>query len=85
MEPLSWGTGHADLLTVHAMLTDAGFTVKDVNMDAYMRVRQLSQEFIDDFLGLYINPKNRYMNSLLIGPGLQVKTEKIHLRKMNSL
>lgn len=70
MEPLSWGTGHADLLTVHAMLDDAGFTVKDINMDAYMHVRQLSQEFIDDFLGLYINPKNRYMNSLLIGPGL---------------
>ncbi len=70
MEPLSWGTGHADLLTVHAMLQDAGFTVKDINMDAYMQVRQLSQEFIDDFLGLYINPKNRFMNSLLIGPGL---------------
>jgi len=70
MEPLSWGTGHADLLTIHAMLEDAGFTVKDINMDAYMQVRQLSQEFIDDFLGLYINPKNRFMNSLLIGPGL---------------
>jgi len=70
MEPLSWGTGHADLLTIHAMLEDAGFIVKDINMDAYMKVRQLSQEFIDDFLGLYINPKNRYMNSLLIGPGL---------------
>ncbi len=70
MEPLSWGTGHADLLTIHAMLEDAGFVVKDINMDAYMQVRKLSQEFIDDFLGLYINPKNRFMNSLLIGPGL---------------
>jgi pyruvate carboxylase subunit B len=28
------------------------------------------QEFSDDFLGLYISPKNRLMNSLLIGPGL---------------
>ncbi|MBR4845260.1 MAG: oxaloacetate decarboxylase, partial [Bacteroidaceae bacterium] len=28
------------------------------------------QEFMDDFLGLYISPKNRLMNSLLIGPGL---------------
>ncbi|MDW3648996.1 MAG: biotin/lipoyl-containing protein [Bacteroidia bacterium] len=70
MEPLSWGTGHADLLTVHEMLKDDGFTVPDINMDAYMHVRSLTQEFIDDFLGYYINPRNRYMNSLLIGPGL---------------
>lgn len=70
MEPLSWGTGHADLLAVHEMLKDAGFTVADINMEAYMEVRSLTQEFIDDFLGYYINPKNRSMNSLLIGPGL---------------
>ncbi len=70
MEPLSWGTGHADLLTIHAMLKDAGFHVEDINMDAYMEVRRLTQEFMDDFLGYYINPQNRRMNSLLIGPGL---------------
>ncbi|MFT6868364.1 MAG: pyruvate carboxylase subunit B [Cyclobacteriaceae bacterium] len=70
MEPLSWGTGHADLLTVHAMLKDAGFSLPDINMGAYMQARSLTQEFIDDFLGYYINPKNRLMNSLLIGPGL---------------
>lgn len=70
MEPLSWGTGHVDLLAVHAMLKDAGFDVPEINMDAYMKVRSLTQSFIDDFLGYYINPKNRFMNSLLIGPGL---------------
>ena len=70
MEPLSWGTGHADLLTVHAMLRDAGFSLPDIDMNAYMQVRSLSQEFMDDFLGYYINPLNRSMNSLLIGPGL---------------
>lgn len=70
MEPLSWGTGHADLLAVQAMLKDAGFKVPDINMKAYMEVRALTQSFIDDFLGYYINPKNRLMNSLLIGPGL---------------
>lgn len=70
MEPLSWGTGHADLLTVHELLKDAGFEVPDINMKAYMQVRSLTQSFIDDFLGYYINPKNRHMNSLLIGPGL---------------
>jgi pyruvate carboxylase subunit B len=70
MEPLSWGTGHADLLTIHAMLKDAGFTLPDINMKAYMQVRTLTQEFIDDFLGYYISSKNREMNSLLIGPGL---------------
>ncbi|MDX9880874.1 MAG: biotin/lipoyl-containing protein [Prolixibacteraceae bacterium] len=70
MEPLSWGTGHVDLLAVHTMLADAGFEVPEINMEAYMRVRSLTQSFIDDFLGYYIDPKNRYMNSLLIGPGL---------------
>jgi pyruvate carboxylase subunit B len=70
MEPLSFGTGHADLLTVHAMLRDAGFSLPDINMKAYMQARSLTQEFIDDFLGYYINPKNRLMNALLIGPGL---------------
>jgi pyruvate carboxylase subunit B len=39
-------------------------------MQAYMEARSLTQTFIDDFLGYYINPRNRKMNSLLIGPGL---------------
>ena len=70
MEPLSWGTVHADLLTIHEILRDAGFSVPDINMKAYMQARSLTQEFIDEFLGYYINPRNRLMNSLLIGPGL---------------
>ncbi len=70
MEPLSWGTGHADLLTIHAMFKDAGFSIPDVDTRAYMEVRSLTQSFIDDFLGYYINPRNRFMNSLLIEPGL---------------
>src|SRR5690606_33924218 len=68
MEPLSWGTGHADLLTVQAMLKDAGFDVPEINMNAYMKVRSLTQSYMDDFLGYFISPKNRLMNSLLIGP-----------------
>lgn len=70
MEPLSWGTGHADLLSIHAILDDAGFSVPDINMDAYMEVRRLTQEFIDDFLGYYISQQNRQMSALIIGPGL---------------
>lgn len=70
MEPLSWGTGHADLLTVHEMLRDAGYEVADINMDAYMKVRALSKDFIEEYLGYYINPQNRYLNSLVIAPGL---------------
>lgn len=70
MEPLSWGTGHADLISVQAMLKDAGYQVPEINMEAYMKVRSMIQEFMDDFLGLYISPKNRLMNSLLIAPGL---------------
>lgn len=70
MEPLSWGTGHADLLTIHEMLRDAGFSLPEINIKAYMEVRSLTQEFIDEWLGYYINKQNRFMNSLLIGPGL---------------
>ncbi len=70
MEPLSWGTVHPDILTVQAMLKDAGYDVPEINMDAYMKVRKLNQDFIDDFLGYYISEKNRFMTSLLIKPGL---------------
>ena len=70
MEPLSWGTTHADLLTIHEVLKDDGFIVKDFDKKAYMEVKQLTQEFIDESLGYYINQKNRLMNSLLISSGL---------------
>lgn len=70
MEPLSWGTGHVDILAVQAMLKDAGFDVPDINMDVYMKVRKMNQEFMKDFLGYFINPINRNMNSLLISSGL---------------
>lgn len=70
MEPLSWGMVHPDIIAVQAMLKDAGFQVPDINMKAYMEARHLSQEFIDDFLGYYINPKNKIMNSMLVGCGL---------------
>jgi pyruvate carboxylase subunit B len=70
MEPLSWGTGHADVITVQAMLKDAGFKVPEINMTAYMKVRSMMQSFMDDFLGYYIPERNRLMNSLLIAPGL---------------
>ncbi|HOK38012.1 MAG: biotin/lipoyl-containing protein [Bacteroidales bacterium] len=70
MEPLSWGTVHPDVITIQAMLKDAGFIVPEINMKAYMQARTLNQEFIDEFLGYWINPKNREMSSLLIGCGL---------------
>lgn len=70
MEPLSWGMVHPDIITVQAMLKDAGFKVPEINMKAYMKARALSQEFIDDFLGYFINPRNRYMSSLLVHSGL---------------
>lgn len=70
MEPLAWGTVHPDVITIQAMLKDAGFKVPEINMKAYMQARALNQEFIDDFLGYWINPKNRYMTSLLVGCGL---------------
>jgi len=70
MEPLSWGMVHPDVISVQAMLKDAGFLVKDINMKAYMEARRLTQSFIDDFLGLYINPKNKISTSMLVGCGL---------------
>jgi pyruvate carboxylase subunit B len=70
MEPLSWGMVHPDIITVQAMLKDAGFNVPEINMKAYMKARALNQEFMDDFLGYFINPKNRYMSSLLVQAGL---------------
>ena len=70
MSPLSWGTGHPDVIAVQEMLRDAGFAVKDINMDAYMEARRLIQEMLDDFLGYYCPPYNRMDNSLLVKPGL---------------
>lgn len=70
MEPLSWGTGHADVIMVQAMLKDAGFDVPEIDMAAYMRARALTQEFMDDFLGYFIPESNRRLQSLLIAPGL---------------
>ena len=68
--PLSWGTGHADIIAVQEMLKDAGFKVKEINMEAYMEVRTKVQAMLDDFLGYYCPPLNRLDNSLLIKPGL---------------
>lgn len=70
MEPLSWGKIHPDVITIQAMLKDAGFLVKDINMDAYMEARRLTQTFIDDFLGYFIEPDNYKTSSLLVGCGL---------------
>jgi len=70
MEPLSWGMVHPDVITIRDMLYDAGFDVPDINMKAYMEARAMTQEFMDDFLGYWINPKNRFMSSLLIQSGL---------------
>ena len=70
VEPLSWGKVHPDVITVREMLKADGFLVKDINMDAYMQVRALTQEFIEDFLGYWINPANKVMTSLLVGCGL---------------
>lgn len=70
MEPLSWGMVHPDVITIQAMLKDDGFDVPEINMSAYMEARRLTQEFMDDFLGLFIDPKNRLMSSLLVGSGL---------------
>ena len=70
MEPLSWGKVHPDVISVQAMLKNAGFRVPEINMKAYMKARSMTQEFIDDFLGYFIDPTNKHMSSLLLGSGL---------------
>ena len=70
IEPLSWGKVHPDIISVQSMLKNEGFEVADINMNAYMQARTLTQEFIDDWLGLFINPANKHMSSLLLGSGL---------------
>ena len=70
IEPLSWGKVHPDVISVQSMLKHAGFDVPEIDMDAYMEARKLTQEFIDDFLGYFMNPANRLMSSLLLGCGL---------------
>lgn len=70
IEPLSWGKVHPDVISVQSMLKHAGFDVPEINMDAYMEARKLTQEFIDDFLGYFMNPANKLMSSLLLGCGL---------------
>ena len=52
------------------MLKNEGFEVAEINMNAYMQARTLTQEFIDDWLGYFINPGNKHMSSLLLGCGL---------------
>ena len=70
IEPLSWGKVHPDVISVQSMLKNAGFDVPEINMEAYMEARKLTQEFIDDFLGYFMNPGNKLMSSLLLGCGL---------------
>ncbi len=70
IEPLSWGMVHSDLISVQSMLKNAGFDVPEINMDAYMKARAMTLEFIDEWLGYFINPKNKISSSLLLGCGL---------------
>ena len=49
---------------------EKGFQVPDINMKAYMKARAMTQEFIDDFLGYFMDPTNKHMSSLLLKCGL---------------
>ncbi|MDD6507013.1 MAG: biotin/lipoyl-binding protein [Prevotellaceae bacterium] len=70
IEPLSWGKVHPDIISVLSMLKNEGFDVPEINMAAYMKARAMTQEYIDEWLGYFINPANKIMSSLLLGCGL---------------
>ena len=70
IEPLSWGKVHPDIISVQSMLKNEGFEVPEINMSAYMKARALTQKFVDEWLGCFMNPDNKLMSSLLLGCGL---------------
>lgn len=70
IEPMSWGKVHPDIISVQSMLKNEGFDVPEINMAAYMKARSMTQEFIDDWLGVFMDPTNKHMSSLLLGCGL---------------
>lgn len=70
VEPLAWGKIHPDVITLQQMLKADGFDVPEINMNAYMKVRSMTQEFLDDFLGYFTNFGNLQSSSLLVGCGL---------------
>lgn len=70
IEPLSWGKVHPDIISVQAMLKDAGFKVPEINMNAYMKARSLTQQFIDEWMGHFMDNNNKLMSSLLLTSGL---------------
>lgn len=70
IEPMSWGKVHPDIISVQSMLKNEGFDVPEINMAAYMKARSMTQEFIDDWLGIFMDPTNKHMSSLLLGCGL---------------
>lgn len=70
IEPLSWGKVHPDIISVQAMLKDAGFKVPEINMNAYMKARSLTQQFIDEWMGYFMDSNNKLMSSLLLTSGL---------------
>ena len=70
IEPLSWGKVHPDIISVQAMLKDAGFKVPEINMNAYMKARSLTQQFIDEWMGYFMDNNNKLMSSLLLTSGL---------------
>lgn len=52
------------------MLKDKGYDVPEINMKAYMKARAMTQKFIDDFLGYFMDSTNKQMSSLLLKCGL---------------
>ena len=62
------GASRCHLRSGHA--EECRFPVPEINMKAYMKARSMTQEFIDDFLGYFIDPTNKHMSSLLLGCGL---------------
>ncbi|MEG2332046.1 MAG: oxaloacetate decarboxylase, partial [Bacteroides sp.] len=44
--------------------------VAEIDMKAYMKARAMTQEFIDDFLGYFMDPTNKHTSSLLLKCGL---------------
>ena len=69
MEPLAWGMVHPDVITIQAMLKDAGSWCSEINMNAYGSSKPYAK-ICRYFLWLFYWSQNKAMSSLLIGCGL---------------
>lgn len=71
MEPLSWGSGHADVLSVLGMLEGIeGIELPKLNKKAYFKAAEMNRSFLDEGPGFFVHPQNYCQSPLSLFSGL---------------